>query len=121
MRVYRWLPVDPEGEYSHPMLKFTGKPIPNGYCMVGEVVEIGSDVTDFSIGDVVYMGEPHQEYGSSVADNIATLGLSFPILFEKLITFYSICIFVLTFGITFKAPSVIINGLSSLSNVICHI
>ena len=70
VRVYRWLPVDPEGEYSHPMLKFTGKPIPNGYCMVAEVIEIGSEVTDYSIGDVVYMGEPHQEYASSVVDNI---------------------------------------------------
>ena len=70
VRVYRWLPVDPEGEYSHPTLKFSGGPIANGYCMVGEVVEIGSEVTDFSIGDVVYMGEPHQEYGSSVVDNI---------------------------------------------------
>ena len=40
---------------------------------------------------------------------------------EKPITFFKICILVLTFGITFKAPSVIIRGLSSLSNVICHI
>ena len=39
---------------------------------------------------------------------------------QKLITFFRMCIFVLTLGITFKAPSVIINGLSSLSKVICQ-
>ena len=41
--------------------------------------------------------------------------------FEKLTTFLRICIFVLTFGKTFNAPSVIINGLSSLPIVMCHI
>ena len=40
---------------------------------------------------------------------------------EKSITFFKICIFVLTFGLTFNAPSVIISGLSSFSNVMCHI
>ena len=58
---------------------------------------------------------------SSVAESIATLGLSMPILFEKLITFFRICIFVFTLGKTFRAPSVIINGLSSLSTVMCQI
>ena len=70
VRVYRWLPVDDNGEYSHPKLKFTGKPLTNGYCMVGEIIEVGSEVQDFDIGDVVYMGEPHQEYGSSRVENI---------------------------------------------------
>ena len=55
-----------------------------------------------------------------VENNTATFGLLFPILFEKSITFFNICIFVFTFGKTFKAPSVIINGLSSFSNVICQ-
>ena len=57
---------------------------------------------------------------SSVADNTETFGLSIPIRFEKFITFFRICILVLTFGKTFKAPSVIINGLSSFSTVICQ-
>ena len=57
---------------------------------------------------------------SSVADNIAIFGLAIPILLEKLITFLSICIFVFTLGNTFNAPSVIMSGLSSLSNVMCQ-
>ena len=58
---------------------------------------------------------------SSVAERIATFGLSIPILFEKFITFFKICIFVFIFGNTFNAPSVIINGLFSLSIVMCQI
>ena len=58
---------------------------------------------------------------SSVADKTATFGFEIPILLEKLITFLRICILVFTLGKTFKAPSVIIKGLSSFSTVICQI
>ena len=57
---------------------------------------------------------------SSVADKIETLGLSIPILFANSTEFFKICILVSNFGKTFKAPSVIIKGLSFFSNVICH-
>ena len=70
--------------------------------------EINFDISKFEI-----IHEP-------IENNTATFGLLFPILFEKSITFFNMCIFVLTFGKTFKAPSVIINDLSSFSNVICQ-
>ena len=57
---------------------------------------------------------------SSVADNIDIFGLSIPIRLEKSTAFFSICIFVLIFGKTFKAPSVIIRGEPVLSIVICQ-
>ena len=44
-----------------------------------------------------------------------------PILLAKSIEFFRICIFVSNLGKTFKAPSVIINGLSFFSKVICQI
>ena len=59
--------------------------------------------------------------GSKFWGEINIFGLLFPIRLQKLITFLSICILVFTLGITFKAPSVIIKGLSSLSRDICHI
>ena len=42
-----------------------------------------------------------------------TLGLFIPILFAKSTEFFNICILVSNLGNTFKAPSVIIRGLSS--------
>ena len=57
---------------------------------------------------------------SSVADNIDTFGFDIPIRFAKSIEFFSICILVSNFGKTFNAPSVIMNGLSFFSKVICQ-
>lgn len=39
-----------------------GKPLPLGYCNVGEVVEIGKGVTEFSIGDRVASNGNHAEF-----------------------------------------------------------
>lgn len=38
------------------------EPIPLGYCNVGEVVSVGSDVTEFSVGDRVVSNGSHAEY-----------------------------------------------------------
>ncbi len=38
------------------------QPLPLGYCNVGEVVEVGSDVNEFSVGDRVCSNGPHAEY-----------------------------------------------------------
>ena len=40
------------------------QPIPLGYCNVGEVVEVGRDVTEFKVGDRVASNGPHAEYVS---------------------------------------------------------
>ena len=46
------------------------QPIPLGYCNVGEVVEVGADVTEFKIGDRVASNGPHAEY-VTVPKNLA--------------------------------------------------
>jgi len=38
-----------------------GQPLPLGYCNVGEVIAVGNDVTEFSIGDRVTSNGPHAE------------------------------------------------------------
>ena len=58
---------------------------------------------------------------SSVADSTDTFGFPIPILLAKSIAFFNICILVSNFGNTFNAPSVMINGLSFFSKVICQI
>ena len=40
------------------------QPIPLGYCNVGTVIEVGSDVTEFKVGDRVASNGPHAEYVS---------------------------------------------------------
>lgn len=39
-----------------------GQPLPLGYCNVGEVVEVGKGVTEFSVGDRVASNGNHAEY-----------------------------------------------------------
>ena len=39
-----------------------GKPLPLGYCNVGEVVAIGKGVTEFKVGDRVVSNGNHAEY-----------------------------------------------------------
>ena len=38
------------------------QPIPMGYCNVGEIVEIGSSISEYKIGDRVVSNGPHSEY-----------------------------------------------------------
>ncbi len=38
------------------------QPLPLGYCNVGEVVEVGVGVTEFSVGDQVASNGPHAEF-----------------------------------------------------------
>lgn len=40
------------------------QPIPLGYCNAGTVIEVGSEVTGFSVGDRVISNGPHAEYVS---------------------------------------------------------
>jgi threonine dehydrogenase-like Zn-dependent dehydrogenase len=64
IRVYRWIPVDPEGKYLHGGMLFPDGPAENGYCMVAEVVEVGKDVEGFTKGERVYSSETHKEYAA---------------------------------------------------------
>ena len=38
------------------------QPISMGYCNVGEIVEIGSSISEYKIGDRVVSNGPHSEY-----------------------------------------------------------
>ncbi len=49
------------------------KPIPLGYCNVGTVVGVGSDVNDFNIGDRVVSNGPHAEYVSIPKNLVAKI------------------------------------------------
>jgi predicted dehydrogenase len=44
------------------VFKRLGEPLPLGYCNVGRVLEVGSGVTGFAIGDRVISNGPHAEF-----------------------------------------------------------
>ncbi|MEM9077499.1 MAG: bi-domain-containing oxidoreductase [Bacteroidota bacterium] len=54
------------------------QPIPLGYCNVGQVIEVGKDVSEFSVGDRVVSNGPHAEFVcvpknlvAKIPDNVA--------------------------------------------------
>ena len=68
MRAWRGTPVDPDGRLLYPHgvpLRF---PYENGYSMVGRVEAVGPDGGGFSVGDRVFVGEPHKQYTAVAAD-----------------------------------------------------
>ena len=67
LRVYRGIPVDPEGRFLFPNqpLEF---PVENGYSMVGDVIEVGSSVNKFEKGDRVFVPEPHKQVAACRAN-----------------------------------------------------
>ncbi len=67
IRVYRCIPVDENGEWLHGGVRFPKGPIENGYSMVGEVVQVGSNVRNFQIGDRVFCAGTHKEYALTPA------------------------------------------------------
>lgn len=68
LRVYRAIPVDPEGKFMHAGSPYV-LPTENGYSMVGTVVEVGSEVEGFAEGDRVFVPEAHKEYGAVAAEH----------------------------------------------------
>ena len=50
-----------------------GQPIPLGYCNVGRVIEIGDDVSNFTIGDRVASNGPHAEVVSVPKNLVAKI------------------------------------------------
>ncbi len=73
IRVYRFIPVDEDGEWLHGGVRFPDGPIENGYSMVGEVAQVGSDVADFNVGDRVFCAGTHKEYAVSPASDAIKL------------------------------------------------
>lgn len=60
IRVYRAIPVDEAGRFLHERIPFA-LPAENGYSMVGDVVEVGPEVSGFKTGDRVFAGTAHQQ------------------------------------------------------------
>ena len=63
IRVYRGIAVDKEGAFLHTYVPFQF-PCENGYSMVGEVVEVGSEAAGFSVGDRVFVAASHGQYAA---------------------------------------------------------
>jgi 2-desacetyl-2-hydroxyethyl bacteriochlorophyllide A dehydrogenase len=53
-------------------------PVTLGYEMVSEVVEVGPDVTEVAVGDLVHTGTPHQE--ETVLDVASSLQATYPLV-----------------------------------------
>jgi D-arabinose 1-dehydrogenase-like Zn-dependent alcohol dehydrogenase len=53
-------------------------PVTLGYEMISEVVEVGSGVTEVTVGDLVHTGTPHQE--ETVLDLAASLQATYPLV-----------------------------------------
>ena len=63
------------------------QPLPLGYCNVGEVVEVGKNVTTFKVGDRVASNGPHAEYvlvpenlAARIPDNVSDEEASFTVI-----------------------------------------
>jgi len=63
LRVFRAIPVDEAGKFLHERVPFQF-PMENGYSMVGEVVEVGADVTKVTTGDRVFARAPHKQFAA---------------------------------------------------------
>jgi threonine dehydrogenase-like Zn-dependent dehydrogenase len=66
IRVYRLKPVDDAGEFLHAGVPFE-VPTENGYSMVGDVLEVGSDCAGFAVGDRVFVPATHREFAAMPA------------------------------------------------------
>jgi 2-desacetyl-2-hydroxyethyl bacteriochlorophyllide A dehydrogenase len=77
LRVYRLIPVDAAGNYLHANVPFE-LPTENGYSMVGEVVEVGANVTGFTSGERVFVPATHCAYAAMPAEQTLKLPPQIP-------------------------------------------
>jgi len=73
IRVFRLIPVDDAGNFMHATVPFE-VPTENGYSMVGDIIEVGAAVTDFTVGERVFVPASHRH----VAAISATLAMKLP-------------------------------------------
>ena len=66
IRVFRLIPVDDAGQFLHANVPFE-VPTENGYSMVGDVIAVGADVTDFAVGDRVFVPATHRHVAAIAA------------------------------------------------------
>ncbi len=60
---------DPELRVFVPDPEATSYPATLGYEIVSEVIELGAEVTEYEIGDIVHTGTPHQDHGITSPDD----------------------------------------------------
>ena len=72
LRVFRAIPVDDEGQFLHERVPFV-LPTGNGYSMVGDVIEVGSSVTEISVGDRVFLPAAHCQVAAMEASRVTLL------------------------------------------------
>ncbi len=77
IRVYRVVPVDAAGQYIHANIPLV-YPIENGYSMVGDVIEVGDQVTNFAPGDRVFAPATHREIAAVPALDAIKLPANIP-------------------------------------------
>lgn len=77
VRIYRAIAVDDAGRFMHEKVPFK-LPIENGYSMVGEVVEVGTEVQELTVGKRVFVPAPHKEYAAVAASDAIRLPDSIP-------------------------------------------
>ena len=63
------------------------QPIPLGYCNVGTIIEVGSEVTEFKVGDRVASNGPHAEFvvvsknlAAKIPDDVSSEDASFTVI-----------------------------------------
>ena len=72
IRVYRLKAVDADGKFLHADVPFL-LPTENGYSMVGEVVEVGAEVTGFAVGERLFLPATHRAYAAMPANQATKL------------------------------------------------
>ena len=77
LRVYRNIPVDDDGTMMYGGVPWQ-IPIENGYSMAAEVLEVGSDLVGFAVGDRVFVPESHKEYAAVSSSKATKLSDSIP-------------------------------------------
>ncbi len=77
LRVFRAIPVDEAGQFLHERMPFR-LPVENGYSMVGDVIEVGADVSEFDVGDRVFASAPHGQFAAVDATQVTLLPDTIP-------------------------------------------
>ena len=85
--VLRKLKTDGIGPTVNAIKNKLEQPIPLGYCNVGEVIQVGDNVTEFQIGDRVASNGPHAEYvvvpknlAAKIPENVDNEDASFTVM-----------------------------------------
>ncbi len=101
------------------------EPLPLGYCNVGEIVELGEEISQFKIGDRVLSNGPHAEYVSvgknlcvKIPDNVSSEDAVFTVLGS--IALQSIRLAKSEIGETFAVFGLGLIGLLTTQILIAH-